>query len=129
MSNLLNSDFSVSQCFSDDGKLALAIPGFKARKPQLDMATAVAAAIKDKAQLVVEAGTGTGKTYAYLAPALLANKKVIVSTGTKALQEQLFHRDLPLVKKALRPRMRTALLKGRRNYLCLYRLETAILAH
>ncbi|NVK25410.1 MAG: ATP-dependent DNA helicase [Gammaproteobacteria bacterium] len=87
------------------------------------MATAVAAAIKDKAQLVVEAGTGTGKTFAYLAPALLANKKVIVSTGTKALQEQLFHRDLPLVKKALRPRMRTALLKGRSNYLCLYRLE------
>lgn len=114
---------SVSQCFAPEGKLAQAIPGFKARKPQLDMATAVAGAIKDKAQLVVEAGTGTGKTFAYLAPALLANKKVIVSTGTKALQEQLFHRDLPLVKKALRPRLKTALLKGRSNYLCLYRLE------
>ena len=123
MTNLLSADQSVSQCFAPDGKLAQAIPGFKARKPQLDMATAVAGAIKDKAQLVVEAGTGTGKTFAYLAPALLANKKVIVSTGTKALQEQLFHRDLPLVKKALRPRLKTALLKGRSNYLCLYRLE------
>lgn len=123
MTNLLSADTSVSQCFAPEGKLAQAIPGFKARKPQLDMATAVAGAIKDKAQLVVEAGTGTGKTFAYLAPALLANKKVIVSTGTKALQEQLFHRDLPLVKKALRPRLKTALLKGRSNYLCLYRLE------
>lgn len=123
MTNLLSADTSVSQCFAPEGKLAQAIPGFKARKPQLDMATAVAGAIKDKAQLVVEAGTGTGKTFAYLAPALLANKKVIVSTGTKALQEQLFHRDLPLVKKALRPRLKTALLKGRSNYLCLYRLD------
>lgn len=123
MTNLLTADTSVSQCFAPDGKLAQAIPGFKARKPQLDMASAVAGAIKDKAQLVVEAGTGTGKTFAYLAPALLANKKVIVSTGTKALQEQLYHRDLPLVKKALRPRLKTALLKGRSNYLCLYRLE------
>lgn len=123
VTNLLDSNNSVHQCFSEQGKLAQAIPGFKARKPQLDMAASVAGAIKDKAQLVVEAGTGTGKTFAYLAPAILANKKVIVSTGTKALQEQLFHRDLPLVKKALRPRMRSALLKGRSNYLCLYRLD------
>ncbi len=114
---------SISKCFSDNGALAQAIPGFKARQAQLDMATAVRGAIKDKAQLVVEAGTGTGKTFAYLAPALLAGKKVIVSTGTKALQEQLFHRDLPLVKKALRPMMKTALLKGRSNYLCINRLE------
>ncbi|MFT6528905.1 MAG: ATP-dependent DNA helicase DinG [Psychrosphaera sp.] len=114
---------SISKCFSEHGALAQAIPGFKARQAQLDMATAVQGAIKDKAQLVVEAGTGTGKTFAYLAPALLAGKKVIVSTGTKALQEQLFHRDLPLVKKALRPMMKTALLKGRSNYLCINRLE------
>ncbi|QTH65294.1 ATP-dependent DNA helicase [Psychrosphaera ytuae] len=86
------------------------------------MANAVAATIKDKKQLVVEAGTGTGKTFAYLAPAMLEGKKIIVSTGTKALQEQLFHRDLPLVKQALKPRMKTALLKGRANYLCLYRM-------
>lgn len=114
---------SVSQCFAKEGALAKAIPGFKARQSQLDMAHAVASVIKDKKQLVVEAGTGTGKTFAYLAPALLAGKKVIVSTGTKALQEQLFHRDLPLVKDALKPRFRTALLKGRSNYLCQYRLE------
>lgn len=123
MTNLLDADTSVSQCFAPDGKLAKAIDGFKARKPQLDMAAAVSGAIKDKAQLVVEAGTGTGKTFAYLAPAILANQRVIISTGTKALQEQLFHRDLPLVKKALKPRLKTALLKGRSNYLCLYRLE------
>jgi len=114
---------SVVQCFSEEGALAKAIPGFKARQSQLDMAKAVASAIKDKKELVVEAGTGTGKTFAYLAPALLTGRKVIVSTGTKALQEQLFHRDLPLVKKALKPGMRTALLKGRSNYLCLYRLD------
>ena len=114
---------TVQQCFSDQGALAKAIPGFKARQSQLDMATAVAATIKDQKQLVVEAGTGTGKTFAYLAPALLEGKKVIVSTGTKALQEQLFHRDLPLVKQALKPRMKTALLKGRANYLCLYRMD------
>ena len=113
---------SVQQCFSDNGALAKAIPGFKARQSQLDMANAVAATIKDKKQLVVEAGTGTGKTFAYLAPAMLEGKKIIVSTGTKALQEQLFHRDLPLVKQALKPRMKTALLKGRANYLCLYRM-------
>lgn len=114
---------TVQQCFSDQGALAKAIPGFKARQSQLDMANAVAATIKDKKQLVVEAGTGTGKTFAYLAPAMLEGKKVIVSTGTKALQEQLFHRDLPLVKQAIKPRMKTALLKGRANYLCLYRMD------
>lgn len=114
---------SIQLCFSENGALAKAIPGFKARQPQIDMASAVQSAIKDKAQVVVEAGTGTGKTFAYLAPALLSGKKVIVSTGTKALQEQLYHRDLPLVKKAIKPRLKTALLKGRSNYLCLYRLE------
>lgn len=113
----------VNQCFSEQGALAKAIPGFKARQSQLEMANAVAGVITDKQQLVVEAGTGTGKTFAYLAPAILANKKVIVSTGTKALQEQLFHRDLPLVKTALKPKMKTALLKGRSNYLCIYRMN------
>ncbi|MGP8979880.1 DEAD/DEAH box helicase, partial [Enterobacter hormaechei] len=73
--------------------------------------------------LVVEAGTGTGKTYAYLAPALRAKKKVIISTGSKALQDQLYSRDLPTVAKALKYKGRLALLKGRSNYLCLERLE------
>ena len=114
---------TVNQCFSDEGALAKAIPGFKARQSQLDMANAVAAAIKDGKQLVVEAGTGTGKTFAYLAPAILDGRRIIVSTGTKALQEQLFHRDLPLVKQAIKPRLKTALLKGRSNYLCIYRMN------
>ncbi len=83
----------------------------------------------DKAQpLVVEAGTGTGKTYAYLAPALRAKKKVIISTGSKALQDQLYSRDLPTVANALKYKGRLALLKGRSNYLCLERLEQQALA-
>ncbi|KJX06169.1 ATP-dependent helicase [Enterobacter cloacae subsp. cloacae] len=114
--------------FSPEGQLAQAIPGFKPREPQRQMAHAVARAI-DKAQpLVVEAGTGTGKTYAYLAPALRAKKKVIISTGSKALQDQLYSRDLPTVAKALKYKGRLALLKGRSNYLCLERLEQQALA-
>ncbi len=110
--------------FSPEGQLAQAIPGFKPREPQRQMAHAVARAI-DKAQpLVVEAGTGTGKTYAYLAPALRAKKKVIISTGSKALQDQLYSRDLPTVAKALKYKGRLALLKGRSNYLCLERLSS-----
>lgn len=77
---------------------------------------------------MVEAGTGTGKTYAYLAPALRAGKKVIVSTGSKALQDQLYSRDLPTVAKALKFTGKLALLKGRSNYLCLERLEQQALA-
>ena len=87
------------------------------------MAEAVEEAIATNSKIVVEAGTGTGKTFAYLVPALLSGNKTIVSTGTKALQDQLFHRDLPLVCKALGRPVRTALLKGRANYLCLHRLD------
>ncbi len=89
------------------------------------MAEAVAEAIENHSQLVVEAGTGTGKTYAYLLPALLSGQKSIISTGTKALQDQLYHRDLPLVAKAIGRPVTTALLKGRANYLCLERLDAA----
>ncbi len=87
------------------------------------MAEAVAEAIGSADRLVVEAGTGTGKTFAYLIPALLSGRKTIISTGTKALQDQLYHRDLPLVAKAVGRPVTTALLKGRANYLCLHRLE------
>ena len=87
------------------------------------MAEAVAEAIANDDRLVIEAGTGTGKTFAYLLPALLSGRRVIVSTGTKALQDQLFHRDLPLVAKAVGMPAKTALLKGRSNYLCLHRLD------
>ncbi len=90
------------------------------------MAEAVAASLRDGATLVVEAGTGTGKTFAYLAPVLLSGRKVIVSTGTKHLQDQLFDRDLPTVRQALGVNARTALLKGRANYLCLHRLDLAM---
>lgn len=112
----------VKAAFADDGTLARQIPGFKARDAQKQMALAVADSISRGSALVVEAGTGTGKTYAYLVPALLAGKKVILSTGTKNLQEQLYFRDLPKVLQALALPLQTALLKGRANYLCLFRL-------
>lgn len=109
--------------FAPDGLLAQAIKGFKARAPQQEMATAVSRAIEEQLQLVVEAGTGTGKTFAYLVPALRANKKVVISTGSKNLQDQLFSKDLPIIKKALDYSGKIALLKGRSNYLCLERLS------
>ncbi|MHA2861786.1 ATP-dependent DNA helicase [Vibrio harveyi] len=113
----------IAKTFSSEGALGKAIPGFQARQPQIDMAEAVSSAIKDQTQLVVEAGTGTGKTFAYLVPALLSGKKVIISTGSKNLQEQLYHRDLPLMVSALGFYGQVALLKGRSNYLCLDRLS------
>ncbi len=106
-----------------DGELAAQLPGFSSRPAQQQLARAVADAITDRACLVAEAGTGTGKTYAYLVPALLSGERVIISTGTRALQDQLYHRDLPRVREALGLGLRTALLKGRSNYLCLYRME------
>ena len=112
-----------SYLFAADGTLSGAIAGFVPRQAQTDMACAIEQTIKDKVPLIVEAGTGTGKTFAYLVPAIESRKKTIVSTGTKNLQEQLFHRDLPLIKKALGSNSKTALLKGRANYLCLHRLR------
>lgn len=91
----------IIKVFSEQGALSQSIAGFRPRAEQREMATAVASAIQDKQALVVEAGTGTGKTFAYLAPALLAKKKTIVSTGSKNLQDQLFKRDLPAIKKPL----------------------------
>lgn len=117
----------ISKTFSADGALGKVIPGFQPRQPQLDMAEAVSQAIKNQSQLVVEAGTGTGKTFAYLVPALLSGKKTIISTGSKNLQEQLFHRDLPLMTEALGFFGQVALLKGRSNYLCLDRLSRQML--
>lgn len=113
---------SLEDVFSGTGLLANAINGFKPRQAQTDMAKAVASAITNADSLIVEAGTGTGKTFAYLAPVLLSKGKAIVSTGTKNLQEQLYHRDLPVIKKALASNRKTALLKGRANYLCLHRI-------
>jgi ATP-dependent DNA helicase DinG len=111
--------------FSPDGPLARSIPGFRSRPSQIAMAQAIGHAIEDREVLVAEAGTGTGKTFAYLVPALLYGGKVIVSTGTKTLQDQLFGRDLPVVREALGTSITTALLKGRANYVCHYHLERA----
>ena len=107
------------------GALANAIPGYAPRPAQQRLGVAIAGAMTDRETLIAEAGTGTGKTYAYLVPALLSGQRVIVSTGTKALQDQLYHRDLPKVREALGLGLRTALLKGRSNYLCLQRTELA----
>lgn len=109
----------------EDGALARAIEGFAPRPAQQRLAEAIAEAIRGRGELIAEAGTGTGKTYAYLVPALLSGKRTIISTGTKSLQDQLYHRDLPRVRQALGARLKTALLKGRANYLCWYRLEHA----
>ncbi len=109
--------------FSADGPLAQAIAGYRPRAQQAEMARAIGEAIARRGVLVAEAGTGTGKTFAYLAPALLAGGKVIVSTGTKTLQDQLFGRDLPTVRAALKVPASIALLKGRANYVCPYHLE------
>jgi ATP-dependent DNA helicase DinG len=111
--------------FADDGPLSGPTGGYRLRPQQLAMAQAIAAAIEHRETLVAEAGTGTGKTYAYLIPALLAGGKVIISTGTKTLQDQLFNRDLPVVREALGVPVTTAMLKGRANYICHYHLARA----
>jgi ATP-dependent DNA helicase DinG len=112
----------VERFFSEQSPLATEVASFRPRAQQREMALAVAEAIRDNAILVVEAGTGTGKTFAYLVPALLAGGKVIISTGTKNLQDQLFQKDLPMVRDALKAPVSVALLKGRSNYVCHYHL-------
>ena len=115
----------LERVFAAGGPLAATVSAFKPRAQQVEMARAIHDAMQRTAVLVAEAGTGTGKTFAYLVPALLAGGKVIVSTGTKTLQDQLFDRDLPAVRAALASGASAALLKGRSNYVCLYRLRRA----
>ncbi|MBS0422093.1 MAG: ATP-dependent DNA helicase [Proteobacteria bacterium] len=115
----------LADIFGHGGPLERALPAFKVRRQQLRMAERVAAAIAGRETLAVEAGTGTGKTFAYLVPALLAGARVLVSTGTRTLQDQLFSKDLPLVAGAIGRPAKVALLKGRSNYLCRYRLAAA----
>ena len=112
------------QYFAKDGLLSKAIDGFSPRPQQGEMANAVAQAIDDRGSLLVEAGTGTGKTFAYLVPAMDSGKKIVISTGSKALQDQLFTKDLPRMQKALKYNQSIALLKGRANYLCIERLNS-----
>lgn len=112
--------------FSHKGPLSTVISGYQPRAAQLEMADAIADAIASKQNLIAEAGTGTGKTFAYLAPAILSGKKTIISTGTKNLQDQLFNKDLPVIRKAMKMPFMAALLKGRSNYLCTYRLQNSL---
>ncbi|MCP5472987.1 MAG: ATP-dependent DNA helicase [Sinobacteraceae bacterium] len=111
--------------FGAEGPLARALPGFAPRRAQMEMAGRVAAALDGRGKLIVEAGTGTGKTFAYLVPVLLSTARVLISTGTRTLQDQLFAKDVPLVARALGAPARIALLKGRSNYLCRLRLLRA----
>ncbi|MGE5318564.1 MAG: DEAD/DEAH box helicase, partial [Hyphomicrobiaceae bacterium] len=104
--------FDLKHLFSPDGACAAVLPGWRARPQQLAMAEAVERAVADNSVLLAEAGTGTGKTLAYLVAALLSGGKVVISTGTKALQDQLFFRDLPKVHSVLGARLKVALLKG-----------------
>ncbi|WP_456372122.1 ATP-dependent DNA helicase [Thiolapillus sp.] len=116
----------VDAVLAPDGLLSRALPGFSWRPQQQEMAEAVASCIELGGRLIAEAGTGTGKTFAYLVPALLSGAKVIVSTGTRNLQDQLFIKDLPLLREAMASPASVALLKGRANYLCVHRMENAL---
>ena len=115
-----------AEIFGPEGWLASRIDGFSYRSQQQEMAQAVSNVMEQGGVLICEAGTGTGKTFAYLVPALMSGRKVIISTGTKNLQDQLYHRDLPMVRQSLSSPVSTALLKGRANYLCIHRLENTL---
>jgi len=118
-----NSKVDAAQLLSSQGAFANALDGFTARQGQQALSSAIEKVIANKKVLIAEAGTGIGKTFAYLVPAIISNRKVIISTGTRHLQDQLFHSDIPVVKKALGIDLPCSLLKGRANYLCLYRLD------
>jgi len=115
---------AAAAVFADDGPLAHTVDGYEPREGQRAMAAAVADVIERGGTLIAEAGTGTGKTLAYLVPAILSGKRVLVSTGTKNLQEQIFFKDIPLLRAALGTPFSATLMKGRSNYLCLHRFET-----
>ena len=113
----------LTDIFSEDGPIAATVPGYRPRQAQLELAQAIEETLQDRSTLVAEAGTGTGKTWAYLVPAFLSGGKVLISTGTRTLQDQLFRRDLPKLREALALPITVALLKGRGNYVCHYHLE------
>lgn len=114
---------AVAEVFSADGPLARGVEGFEPRPGQLRMADAVARTFENGGKLMTEAGTGTGKTLAYLVPAVLAGRRVLISTGTRTLQDQIFYKDLPALAQALGRDIKAAYMKGRSNYLCLHRFE------
>lgn len=119
-------DADIERLFGAGGPLGPAVGSYKPRRSQTEMAKAIAHAIDSQTTLIAEAGTGTGKTFAYLVPALMWGGKTIVSTGTKNLQDQLFLRDIPTVRAALQAPVSVALLKGRSNYVCHYHLERTL---
>jgi len=118
-------DSESAQLLDSGGPFEKVLPGFAPRQEQIELAEAIEKAIRSGGTLVAEAGTGIGKTLSYLVPVLKGRERTIISTGTKTLQDQLYFRDLPMVKQALGSTLKTALLKGRANYLCLYRMEQA----
>ena len=120
---VLVQDIDLEDIFDAGGSLARALKGFVPRRQQLHMAQRVADALQERRQLVIEAGTGTGKTFGYLVPVLLSGLRVLISTGTRTLQDQLYEKDLPLLSGALGQPVHVAVLKGRGNYLCLHRLQ------
>ena len=123
MDNELTAETDITDLLGQDGALSRAVEGFTAREAQLAMASDVATAMRSGTSLLVEAGTGTGKTFAYLVPAFLASGRSIIATGTRTLQDQLFYKDLPLVRGVVPDKRSIALLKGRANYLCPQRLD------
>src|ERR1700737_391431 len=116
---------ATRQFFSRHGALSKCHPNYEYRPGQLEMAEAVESAIADRKHLIVEAGTGTGKTLAYLMPAILSGKRIIVSTGTKNLQEQLFFKDIPFLQKNLPRPIQVSYMKGRNNYACRQKIYDA----
>jgi ATP-dependent DNA helicase DinG len=114
---------AVAGAFASDGAVARSLDGFEPRPAQLAMADAVAARFRDGGVLLAEAGTGTGKTLAYLVPAILSRQRVLISTGTKNLQEQIFFKDLPVLRDSLGVDFKATYMKGRGNYLCLHRFD------
>src|SRR3954462_15805660 len=121
MASTSQSASSLYQFFAPGGVLSRTHPAYEFRRGQLQMAEAVEQALNDKRHVIVEAGTGTGKTLAYLLPAIRSGKRVIISTGTKALQEQLFYKDVPFLEQCLGP-LNVTYMKGRNNYLCRQKL-------
>jgi ATP-dependent DNA helicase DinG len=119
----------ITEILGPDGLLSQRLEGYRHRPQQEAMAEAVGKLMAGGGTLICEAGTGTGKTFAYLVPAMLSGRKVLISTGTRNLQDQLFHRDIPLVRDAMALPVRIAMLKGRANYLCRYRLDAALQDH
>src|SRR3954449_3319538 len=118
-----DAEAAVSAAFAPDGALARALPDFEPRAGQVEMAAAVARVFERGGVLLAEAGTGTGKTLAYLVPAILKGERVLISTGTKNLQEQIYFKDIPALRQALDVPFKAAYMKGRANYLCLHRLD------